>query len=99
MQHLTIHIALDDETDANGVLRYVPGSHKFSSLAHATLFLDYALCLSFFGVPAFVLTRRRRWPLLPVTSRHFNDMESIRTHLTESQLEGTFLWFVIVHHS
>lgn len=46
MAHMTVHIALDDETSSNGGLCYVPCSHK--------------------------------WPLLPITSRHFNDMESIR---------------------
>lgn len=53
MTHLTVHIALDDETEENGVLKYVPGSHT--------------------------------WPLLPITSRHFNDMDSIRGVLTASQ--------------
>jgi len=53
MSHLTIHIALDDQTEENGCLHYVPASHK--------------------------------WPLLPITSRHFNDMESIKTVLTEEQ--------------
>jgi ectoine hydroxylase-related dioxygenase (phytanoyl-CoA dioxygenase family) len=27
MQHLTVHIALDDQTEENGTLYYVPGSH------------------------------------------------------------------------
>jgi len=54
MNHMTVHIALDDETAENGGLRYVPGSHT--------------------------------WSLLPITSRHFNDMESIRTELTPSQM-------------
>lgn len=27
MQHLTVHIALDDQTDENGTVHYVPGSH------------------------------------------------------------------------
>lgn len=53
MGHLTVHITLDDQTAENGVLQYVPGSH--------------------------------RWPLLPVTSRHFGDMDSITTVLTEDQ--------------
>lgn len=51
--HLTIHIALDNQTLSNGTLHFIPGSHK--------------------------------WPLLPITSRHFNDMESIKTVLTEEQ--------------
>lgn len=55
MQHLTVHIALDDQNLENGCLHYVPGSHK--------------------------------WPLLPVTSRHFNDMESVKTVLNEDQLK------------
>ncbi|KAL6075184.1 Phytanoyl-CoA dioxygenase family protein [Balamuthia mandrillaris] len=54
MAHLTIHIALDEQTIENGCLQYVPGSHM--------------------------------WPLLPITSRHFDDMESIRTLLNEQQL-------------
>lgn len=53
MQHLTVHVTLDDQTEENGVLKYVPGSH--------------------------------RWPLLPVTSRHFGDMDSITTVLTPAQ--------------
>ena len=55
MQHLTIHIALDDQHEENGVLYYVPGSNK--------------------------------WDLLPITSRHFGDMDSIREVLKEEQLE------------
>lgn len=51
--HLTIHIALDDQTLENGCLHYIPGSH--------------------------------RWPLLPVTSRHFTDMDSIQEVLTPEQ--------------
>ncbi len=53
MAHLTVHIALDDQSKENGCLHYIPGSHK--------------------------------WPLLPITSRHFNDMDSIFTVLTEEQ--------------
>jgi len=53
MAHLTIHVALDDQTEANGCLFYVPGSNK--------------------------------WQLLPVTSRHFTDMNSIQTVLNEEQ--------------
>jgi len=53
--HLTVHITLDTQTEDNGVLRYVPGSH--------------------------------RWPLLPITSRHFNDMDSITSVLTPAQTE------------
>jgi hypothetical protein len=53
MAHLTIHIALDDQTVENGCLHYIPGSHK--------------------------------WSLLPITSRHFNDMESILTVLSDEQ--------------
>lgn len=52
--HLTVHIALDDQTLENGALHFVPGSHE--------------------------------WPLLPITSRHFNDMESIKTVLTPEQV-------------
>lgn len=51
--HLTVHIALDEQTIENGCLHYIPGSHK--------------------------------WPLLPITSRHFNDMDSIQSVLTEEQ--------------
>jgi ectoine hydroxylase-related dioxygenase (phytanoyl-CoA dioxygenase family) len=29
MQHLTVHIALDDQTIENGTVHYVPGSHKW----------------------------------------------------------------------
>lgn len=42
MQHITVHIALDSQDQSNGVLHYVPKSHK--------------------------------WDLLPITSRHFNNM-------------------------
>jgi ectoine hydroxylase-related dioxygenase (phytanoyl-CoA dioxygenase family) len=55
MNHMTVHITLDDQTEDNGVLMYVPGSHK--------------------------------WPLLPITSRHFNDMDSITTALDDAQKE------------
>jgi ectoine hydroxylase-related dioxygenase (phytanoyl-CoA dioxygenase family) len=27
MQHLTVHIALDDQTEENGAIKYIPGSH------------------------------------------------------------------------
>jgi len=54
MAHLTIHVALDDQTVSNGCLHYIPTSHK--------------------------------WSLLPITSRHFNDMESIKKVLTPQQL-------------
>lgn len=54
MCHLTIHIALDDQTLDNGCLHYIPGSHK--------------------------------WELLPITSRHFNNMDSIKEVLTPEQL-------------
>jgi len=55
MQHLTIHIALDDQTIENGCLHYIPGSHKWGDTP------------------------------LPITDRHFKDMESIMTVLTEEQ--------------
>ncbi|CAF1168503.1 unnamed protein product [Rotaria magnacalcarata] len=29
MQHLTVHIALDDQTEENGTLQFVPGSHQW----------------------------------------------------------------------
>ncbi|CAF0963559.1 unnamed protein product [Adineta steineri] len=29
MQHLTVHIALDDQTEENGTVHYVPGSHRW----------------------------------------------------------------------
>ena len=29
MQHITVHIALDDQTEENGVIHYVPGSHHW----------------------------------------------------------------------
>jgi ectoine hydroxylase-related dioxygenase (phytanoyl-CoA dioxygenase family) len=54
MNHLTIHIALDEQSPSNGCLHYIPGSH--------------------------------RWPLLPITTRHFNDMDSIKTLLNDEQL-------------
>jgi len=53
MNHLTVHIALDEQTVENGCLHYIPGSHK--------------------------------WSLLPITSRHFNDMDSIHGTLTPEQ--------------
>jgi len=55
MGHMTVHITLDTQTEENGVLQYVPGSH--------------------------------RWPLLPITSKHFDDMDSITTVLTPAQRE------------
>lgn len=30
MQHLTVHIALEDQTEENGTLQYIPGSHKWT---------------------------------------------------------------------
>ncbi|CAL4062530.1 unnamed protein product [Meganyctiphanes norvegica] len=30
MQHLTVHIALDDQKEENGVLQYIPGSHRWT---------------------------------------------------------------------
>jgi len=53
LSHLTIHIALDDQTPENGCLHYVPGSHK--------------------------------WNLLPITDRHFANMDSIQEVLNEEQ--------------
>ncbi|KAJ3067030.1 hypothetical protein HK102_007509, partial [Quaeritorhiza haematococci] len=53
MQHITVHIALDDQTLENGCIMYIPQSHT--------------------------------WPLLPVTSRHFDDMDSIQSVLTPEQ--------------
>ncbi|KAL4229182.1 hypothetical protein ACF0H5_012220 [Mactra antiquata] len=29
MKHLTVHIALDDQTEENGALNYIPGSHRW----------------------------------------------------------------------
>ena len=29
MQHITVHIALDDQTEENGTVHYVPGSHRW----------------------------------------------------------------------
>jgi len=55
MGHLTVHIALDDQTVENGCLHYIPGSHKWTDKP------------------------------LPVTDRHFGDMESIKTVLTDEQ--------------
>jgi len=55
MAHLTIHIALDDQTEENGCLHYIPGSHHWTDAP------------------------------LPIVDRHFGDMESIKTILTEEQ--------------
>eukprot|EP00026_Physarum_polycephalum_P012446 Phypoly_transcript_12755.p1 GENE.Phypoly_transcript_12755~~Phypoly_transcript_12755.p1 ORF type:complete len:146 (+),score=13.80 Phypoly_transcript_12755:607-1044(+) len=55
MSHLTIHIALDDQSPENGCLHYVPGSH---------LWYDKPL---------------------PITDRHFGDMDSIQTVLSPDQ--------------
>nr|XP_002131620.1 uncharacterized protein LOC100185721 isoform X2 [Ciona intestinalis] len=30
MKHLTIHIALDDQTEENGCIHYIPGSHRWN---------------------------------------------------------------------
>lgn len=30
MCHLTVHIALDDQTEENGALKYIPGSHRWT---------------------------------------------------------------------
>ncbi|KAK3586616.1 hypothetical protein CHS0354_029495 [Potamilus streckersoni] len=30
MMHLTVHIALDDQTEENGALHYIPGSHRWT---------------------------------------------------------------------
>jgi len=30
MQHLTVHIALEDQTEENGTIEYIPGSHRWT---------------------------------------------------------------------
>lgn len=30
MQHLTVHIALEDQTEENGTIQYIPGSHRWT---------------------------------------------------------------------
>ncbi|XP_064623781.1 phytanoyl-CoA dioxygenase domain-containing protein 1-like [Lineus longissimus] len=30
MRHMTVHIALDDQTEQNGALHYIPGSHRWT---------------------------------------------------------------------
>ncbi|KAF6028151.1 hypothetical protein EB796_013549 [Bugula neritina] len=61
MNHLTVHIALDDQTIENGTLHYIPGSHRW--------------------------TRDGGKPL-PVVDFDFKDMESIKTILTEEEVEA-----------
>jgi ectoine hydroxylase-related dioxygenase (phytanoyl-CoA dioxygenase family) len=52
MAHLTVHIALDDQTEENGCLQYVPGSHKWpllpitSRYSHAS-FVRWAECVAY----------------------------------------------------
>lgn len=57
MNHMTVHIALDDQTVDNGTLHFIPGSHKW----------------------------HRDGRPLPITSLHFDDMDSILEILTPEE--------------
>ncbi|KAK3804311.1 hypothetical protein RRG08_039232 [Elysia crispata] len=41
MQHLTIHIALEDQTEENGTLEYIPGSHRWTRQGGPLPVLDF----------------------------------------------------------
>lgn len=77
MAHLTVHIALDDQTEENGCLQYVPGSHRWPLLAITS---RYVLIL--------LIDSEARFKGSSVGEfRHFDDMDSIRSVLTLDQLE------------
>ncbi|CAL1543238.1 unnamed protein product [Lymnaea stagnalis] len=41
MQHLTVHIALEDQTEENGTIQYIPGSHKWTRDGQPLPVLDF----------------------------------------------------------
>ncbi|KAH9519045.1 hypothetical protein Btru_008990 [Bulinus truncatus] len=41
MQHLTVHIALEDQTEENGTIKYIPGSHRWTRDGEPLPVLDF----------------------------------------------------------
>jgi hypothetical protein len=72
---------LDTQTTENGVLQYVPGLFHFSRNIQKKKKKKKKEKKIF-----FFRSGSHRWPLLPVTSRHFSDMMSIKTVLSTSEL-------------
>jgi len=60
MNHITVHIALDEQTVDNGCLHYIPKSHHWT----------------------------RNGGPLPIVDRNFGDMESVKTILSEDELQN-----------
>ncbi|XP_013411699.1 phytanoyl-CoA dioxygenase, peroxisomal [Lingula anatina] len=42
MKHITVHIALDDQTEENGCIQYVPGSHRWTRNGDPFPVLDHS---------------------------------------------------------
>ncbi|XP_055865674.1 phytanoyl-CoA dioxygenase domain-containing protein 1-like [Biomphalaria glabrata] len=41
MQHITVHIALEDQTEDNGTIQYIPGSHRWNRNGEPLPILDF----------------------------------------------------------
>jgi hypothetical protein len=73
MSHLTIHIALDDQSPENGCLHYVPGMGERRKGVTENNINYYSGSHLWYDKP------------LPITDRHFGDMDSIQTVLNQEQ--------------